>query len=76
MLPKLVEQGVVLDEILYDTFAEDYGVLKDFFTGYVVQLLDRDGKFGQYNRLRADLQICYDVYAKVGFEGHCRAMIE
>jgi len=65
VLPKLVEQGVVLDGIYYDTFAEDYGALKEFFTEYVVQLLDQEGKFGWYNGLGADRQICYDVYTKV-----------
>jgi protein arginine N-methyltransferase 2 len=65
ILPKLVEQGVVLDAIYYDTFAEDYAALKEFFAEYVVQLLAKDGKFGWYNGLGADRQICYDVYTKV-----------
>jgi len=64
-LPKLVEQGVVLDAIYYDTFAEDYNALKEFFSEYVVALLDPSGKFGWYNGLGADRQICYDVYTKV-----------
>lgn len=65
VLPKLVEQGVVLDAIYYDTFAEDYAALKEFFAEYVIQLLAKDGKFGWYNGLGADRQICYDVYTKV-----------
>ncbi|KAJ4368908.1 Arginine N-methyltransferase 2 [Neocucurbitaria cava] len=65
ILPKLVEQGVVLDAIYYDTFAEDYAALKEFFAEYVIQLLAKDGKFGWYNGLGADRQICYDVYTKV-----------
>ncbi|KAH7398793.1 S-adenosyl-L-methionine-dependent methyltransferase [Phaeosphaeria sp. MPI-PUGE-AT-0046c] len=65
ILPKLVEQGVVLDGIYYDTFAEDYAALKEFFAEYVIQLLAPDGKFGWYNGLGADRQICYDVYTKV-----------
>ncbi|KAF1962987.1 arginine N-methyltransferase 2 [Byssothecium circinans] len=65
ILPKLVEQGVVLDGIYYDTFAEDYAALKEFFSEYVIQLLAPDGKFGWYNGLGADRQICYDVYTKV-----------
>lgn len=65
VLPKLVEQGVVLDAIYYDTFAEDYKALKEFFSEYVVALLAKDGKFGWYNGLGADRQICYDVYTKV-----------
>lgn len=65
ILPKLVEQGVVLDAIYYDTFAEDYAALKEFFSEYVIQLLAPDGKFGWYNGLGADRQVCYDVYTKV-----------
>jgi len=65
VLPKLVEQGVVLDGIYYDTYAEDYKDLKEFFQEYVVALLDKDGKFGFYNGLGADRQVCYDVYTKV-----------
>ncbi|EAT76924.1 arginine N-methyltransferase [Parastagonospora nodorum] len=65
ILPKLIEQGVVLDGIYYDTFAEDYAALKEFFSEYVIQLLAPDGVFGWYNGLGADRQICYDVYTKV-----------
>ncbi|KAK0914061.1 Arginine N-methyltransferase 2 [Friedmanniomyces endolithicus] len=65
VLPKLVEQGVVLDGIYYDTYAEDYKDLKEFFTEYVIALLEPDGKFGFYNGLGADRQVCYDVYTKV-----------
>jgi protein arginine N-methyltransferase 2 len=65
ILPKLVEQGVVLDGIYYDTFAEDYAALREFFAEYVVKLLAKDGVFGWYNGLGADRQICYDVYTKV-----------
>ncbi|KAF1916951.1 S-adenosyl-L-methionine-dependent methyltransferase [Ampelomyces quisqualis] len=65
ILPKLVEQGIVLDGIYYDTFAEDYAALKEFFAEYVIQLLAKDGVFGWYNGLGADRQICYDVYTKV-----------
>jgi type IV protein arginine methyltransferase len=48
VLPKLAEQGVILDAIYYDTFAEDYAALKEFFSEWVVQLLDEHGKFGWY----------------------------
>ncbi|KAF2741209.1 arginine N-methyltransferase 2 [Polyplosphaeria fusca] len=65
VLPKLVEKGVVLDAIYYDTFAEDYKALKEFFSEYVIQLLSPEGMFGWYNGLGADRQICYDVYTKV-----------
>jgi protein arginine N-methyltransferase 2 len=65
VLPKLVEEGVQLDAIYYDTFAENYTALKEFFSEYVVQLLTPEGRFGWYNGLGADRQICYDVYTKV-----------
>ena len=65
VLPQLVEQGVVLDAIYYDTYAEDYKDLKQFFDEYVIALLDSDGMFGFYNGLGADRQVCYDVYTKV-----------
>ncbi|KIW92634.1 uncharacterized protein Z519_06481 [Cladophialophora bantiana CBS 173.52] len=66
VLPKLVAKGTVqLDAIYYDTFAEDYKALREFFSEYVVQLLSPRGRFGWYNGLGADRQICYDVYTKV-----------
>ncbi|ETI20332.1 hypothetical protein G647_08366 [Cladophialophora carrionii CBS 160.54] len=65
VLPKLVDEGVQLDAIYYDTFAENYSALKEFFSEYVVQLLTPEGRFGWYNGLGADRQICYDVYTKV-----------
>ncbi|GIZ48878.1 hypothetical protein CKM354_001192100 [Cercospora kikuchii] len=65
VLPKLVAEGVVLDGMYYDTYAEDYKDLKELFSEYVIQLLDSNGKFGFYNGLGADRQICYDVYTKV-----------
>ncbi|KAF2211367.1 hypothetical protein CERZMDRAFT_112780 [Cercospora zeae-maydis SCOH1-5] len=65
VLPKLVAEGVVLDAMYYDTYAEDYKDLKELFSEYVIQLLDNNGKFGFYNGLGADRQICYDVYTKV-----------
>lgn len=65
VLPKLAEEGITFDAIYYDTFAEDYQALKVFFSEWVVQLLDSQGRFGWYNGLGADRQICYDVYTKV-----------
>ncbi|KAF2755860.1 arginine N-methyltransferase 2 [Pseudovirgaria hyperparasitica] len=65
MVPKMVEKGVVLDAIYYDTFAEDYAAYKAFVEEGVIPLLDNDGKFGWYNGLGADRQICYDIYTKV-----------
>jgi protein arginine N-methyltransferase 2 len=68
VLPKLVEQGIQLDAIYYDTYAEDYKDLKEFFDEHVIALLDSNGLFGFYNGLGADRQVCYDVYTKVGFK--------
>ncbi|QIW98875.1 hypothetical protein AMS68_004393 [Peltaster fructicola] len=65
VFPKLVEQGVVLDAIYFDTYAEDYKDLKIFFQDFVIGLLDSAGLFGFYNGLGADRQICYDVYTRI-----------
>lgn len=66
MLPKMAAEGVVLDAIYYDTFAEDYAALREFFSEYIIQVMDSKAKFGWYNGLGADRQLCYDVYTKVG----------
>ena len=73
VLPKLIEQGVVLDAMYYDTYAEDYKDLKQFFEEYVIALLDHEGLFGFYNGLGADRQVCYDVYTKVSYS-HTRCI--
>lgn len=65
VLPKLLEEGVVLDGIYFDTFAEDYKDLKMFFQDYVIALLDSKGIFGFFNGLGADRQVCYDVYTRI-----------
>jgi protein arginine N-methyltransferase 2 len=65
ILPKLLEEGVVLDGIYFDTFAEDYKDLKMFFQDYVIALLDSKGSFGFFNGLGADRQVCYDVYTRI-----------
>lgn len=65
VVPKLVEQNEVYDAIYFDTFAEDYKALKDFFSESVIGLLDPEGRFGFFNGLGADRQVCYDVYTKV-----------
>ncbi|KAF8449743.1 S-adenosyl-L-methionine-dependent methyltransferase [Kalaharituber pfeilii] len=65
-LPALVARGEVYDAIYFDTFAEDYSALREFFNEYVIALLNPDGgKFGFFNGLGADRQISYDVYKKV-----------
>jgi protein arginine N-methyltransferase 2 len=65
VVPQLVEQNQVFDGIYFDTFAEEYKALKEFFTEYVIGLLDPEGRFGFFNGLGADRQVCYDVYTRV-----------
>lgn len=65
VVPKIIEQGILFDAIYFDTFAEDYKALRDFFSDCIIGLLDDGGKFGFFNGLGADRQICYDVYGKV-----------
>ncbi|KAL9611670.1 MAG: hypothetical protein Q9167_003699 [Letrouitia subvulpina] len=63
--PKLIEQETMFDAIYFDTFAEDYSALRTFFSDFVLGILDDKGRWGFFNGLGADRQICYDVYAKV-----------
>lgn len=65
MVPKLIEEGNLFDAIYFDTFAEDYKALHQFFEENVIRLLDDGGKWGFFNGLGADRQVCYDVYSKV-----------
>ncbi|KAI1486306.1 S-adenosyl-L-methionine-dependent methyltransferase [Biscogniauxia mediterranea] len=65
VMPKLLEQGETFDAIYFDTFGEDYGQLRTFFTEYVPALLEENGIFSFFNGLGADRQVCYDVYTKV-----------
>lgn len=65
MVPKIMENGILFDAIYFDTFAEDYKALRDFFSDSIIGLLDDGGKWGFFNGLGADRQICYDVYGKV-----------
>ncbi|KAJ0313755.1 hypothetical protein COL5a_003320 [Colletotrichum fioriniae] len=65
IVPQLLEAGEVYDAIYFDTFGEDYGQLKTFFTEYIPGLLDFEGRFSFFNGLGADRRICYDVYTKV-----------
>ena len=65
ILPKIMEEEQMFDVIYFDTFAEDYKALRDFFSDSVLGLLEDGGKWGFFNGLGADRQICYDVYAKV-----------
>ncbi|KAL8341424.1 hypothetical protein RB598_003392 [Gaeumannomyces tritici] len=61
----LLEAGEVYDAIYFDTFGEDYSQLRLFFTDLVPGLLDQRGRFGFFNGLGADRQVCYDVYTRV-----------
>jgi protein arginine N-methyltransferase 2 len=68
----LVEKGELFDAIYFDTFAEEYKALREFFTEFVIGLLDpaggpdgEGGKFGFFNGMGADRQIAYDVYNKI-----------
>lgn len=65
VLPRLLEEGEVFDVIYFDTFGEDYSQLKNFFSEFVVGLMDPEGRFGFFNGLGADRKVCYDVYCKV-----------
>ena len=64
-VPKIMAQGILFDAIYFDTFAEGYQALRDFFSDSVLGLLEDKGKWGFFNGLGADRQICYDVYRKV-----------
>ncbi|KAF2834860.1 arginine N-methyltransferas-like protein [Patellaria atrata CBS 101060] len=72
VVPILVDSNTMFDAIYFDTFAEDYTALKDFFSEYVIGLLDpaggsdgNGGVFAFFNGLGADRQVCYDVYGKI-----------
>lgn len=65
VVPQLVEQDQIVDAIYFDTFAEEYKALKEFFGESVIGLLDPNGRFGFFNGLGADRQVCYDVYTKI-----------
>ena len=64
-VPRIIEQGILFDAIYFDTFAEDYKALRDFFSDFLIGILDEGGKWGFFNGLGADRQVCYDVYCKV-----------
>ena len=53
VIPKIIEQGILFDAIYFDTFAEDYKALRDFFSDCIIGLLDDGGKFGFFNGLGA-----------------------
>ena len=53
VVPSIIEQGVLFDAIYFDTFAEEYKALRDFFSDCVLGLLDDGGRFGFFNGLGA-----------------------
>ncbi|KAL9004550.1 MAG: hypothetical protein Q9188_002644 [Gyalolechia gomerana] len=70
VLPRLIEfeegkEAQMFDAVYFDTFAESYSALRTFFQDFVIGLLDDGGRWGFFNGLGADRQVCYDVYAKV-----------
>ena len=65
ILPTITAEGAEYDAIYFDTFAENYKDLRYFFSESLFTLLSSDGKWGFFNGLGADRQICYDVYGKV-----------
>ncbi|KAJ9142204.1 Arginine N-methyltransferase 2 [Pleurostoma richardsiae] len=69
VVPALLERGEQYDAVYFDTFGEDYGQLRMFFTEHIPGLLDERGIFSFFNGLGADRRICYDVYTRVA-EAH------
>lgn len=63
--PNLIAQEQFFDVIYFDTFAEDYKALWKFMNNVVAPLLDEKGRWGFFNGLGADRQVCYDVYRLV-----------
>ncbi|KAH4059538.1 arginine N-methyltransferase [Parastagonospora nodorum] len=72
VVPRLVEKNEMFDAIYFDTFAEEYKDLREFFSEYVIGMLDPaggsdgdGGKFGFFCGMGADRQVVYDVYNKI-----------
>jgi protein arginine N-methyltransferase 2 len=72
IVPGLVEKGEMFDAIYFDTFAEEYKALREFFSEHVIGMLDpaggpssNGGKFGFFCGMGADRQVAYDVYNKI-----------
>jgi hypothetical protein len=56
---------LLFDAIYFDTFAEDYKALREFFSERAVQLLDAESHMAFFNGMGADRQVCHDVYNQV-----------
>lgn len=65
VVPRIISQEILFDTVYFDTFAEDYKALRDFFSDCLVGILDDSGRWGFFNGMGADRQICYDVYGKI-----------
>jgi protein arginine N-methyltransferase 2 len=72
IVPGLVEKGEMFDATYFDTFAEEYKALREFFSEHVIGMLDPaggpggdGGKFGFFCGMGADRQVAYDVYNKI-----------
>jgi protein arginine N-methyltransferase 2 len=72
IVPGLVEKNEMFDAIYFDTFAEEYKALREFFSEFVIGLLDPagglnggGGRFGFFCGMGADRQVVYDVYNKI-----------
>lgn len=65
LVAEMAAEGKMFDAIYFDTFAEEYKDLREFFSEHVISLLSPDGRFGFFNGLGADRQVCYDVYTKL-----------
>ena len=65
VVPKIMEQSILFVAIYLATFAEENRGLRDFIRDQIIGLLEDGGKWGFFNGLGADRQICYDVYGKV-----------
>jgi protein arginine N-methyltransferase 2 len=72
IVPGIVEKNEMFDAIYFDTFAEEYKALREFFSEHVIGMLDPaggssgdGGKFGFFCGMGADRQVAYDVYNKI-----------
>ena len=69
VVPNIIEQGILFDAIYFDTFAEDYKALRDFFSDCVLGLLDDGGRFGFFNGLGAGKHALASLFTS-SFQSH------
>lgn len=70
IVPTIIEQGILFDAIYFDTFAEDYKALRDFFSDCVLGLLDDGGRFGFFNGLGAGEHALASFFSTSSFQFH------